>query len=106
MHLDFAAEELCAGQRAVDDVEVDCGCKDEDEDRREEEVGDEGPAGSRLPHHVFNVCVKGSHARTRSTKTSSRVLRRGERSVSMPPLARSLSTRALRCSRLSTSSST
>ena len=59
---DLFAEQLRAGQRAVDDVEVDGRGKDQDENRGEEKVGDERPARGGLAHHVFDVRHQDFHS--------------------------------------------
>src|SRR5437667_273852 len=58
------AEELRAGERAVDDVEVHRGGEDEDEDRGETEVGDERPARRRFAEDIFDVGCEHFHGCT------------------------------------------
>src|SRR6266542_2873668 len=99
--LDGLSEELRAGERAVDDVEIHGQREDQDEEGGEREVGDERPARRRLPEdflhargpgpHQFSLPGSGS-ARTRSTKTSSRLERSGVSSSSSAPRARRRST--------------
>src|SRR6185436_12735696 len=102
-HRHFFAEQLRAGERAVDDVEVDRGGEDDDEQRGEEKVSDERPPRRGFAHHVFDVGYEDFHwtetssARIRSTNTSSSVERTGVSSFSIPPPARRRSTSALRC---------
>ena len=60
-HLDGLAEELRARERAVDDVEVDGGREDQDEERREREVRDERPARRGLAEDFLDAGGQGSH---------------------------------------------
>ena len=51
--VDGVAEELRAGERAVDDVEVDGAREDQDEERRQREVGDQRPARRGLAEDLL-----------------------------------------------------
>src|SRR5262249_46639744 len=104
-----AAEEAHARECAVDDVQVDGGGEHEDEQRGEREIRDERPARGGLAEDLLDRRGEGLHdgspspsggsgaaARTRSTKTSSRLARTGVSSWSLPPEARRRSTIAFR----------
>ena len=59
--IDGLAEKLHARERAVHDVEVHRRREQEDEQRRQREVGDERPAGRRLPEDFLHARDEGSH---------------------------------------------
>ncbi len=61
VHLHLLAEELRAGERSLHDVEVHGEGKDDDEDRGENEVRDQRPAGRGLAHDVFDVGCQDFH---------------------------------------------
>ena len=59
--VDGLAEELRAGERAVDDVEVHRRREDQDEERRQREVGDQRPARGRLAEDFLDARGEGPH---------------------------------------------
>ena len=106
-HLDGLSEELRAGERAVDDVEVHGEREDQDEERREREVGEERPARRRLAEDLLDARGEGPHrdlsssspsaspVRARGpTKTSSRLERTGESSCELAAARRAGGRRA------------